>query len=218
MNYNEFVKKFLGKKTDYDKACGVQCVDLAKQYLYSVFGIKAGSWGNAKYYWLNFNSHSALTSNFTKIKNTPDFVPKKGDIVVWNGDISSKNDCGHIAIATGEGNTSYFYSYDQNWGSKKMKKVKHSYKAVYGVLRPKDQSKITTKKATTTKATVDANGGLRMRSKIGTSAGVVTTIPDGATVDVIKKNCGSKNGYGWANVKYKTYTGYVANDFLKFSK
>lgn len=218
MKFDEFVKKFLGKKMDYDKACGVQCVDLAKQYLYSVFGIKAGSWGNAKYYWLNFNSHSALTSNFTKIKNTPDFVPKKGDIVVWSGDISSKNDCGHIAIATGEGNTSYFYSYDQNWGSKEMKKVKHSYKAVYGVLRPKDQSKITTKKATTTKATVDANGGLRMRSKIGTSAGVVTTIPDGATVDVIKKNCGSKNGYGWANVKYKTYTGYVANDFLKFSK
>lgn len=218
MKFDEFVKKFLGKKTDYDKACGVQCVDLAKQYLYSVFGIKAGSWGNAKYYWLNFNIHSALTSNFTKIKNTPDFVPKKGDIVVWSGDISSKNDCGHIAIATGEGNTSYFYSYDQNWGSKEMKKVKHSYKAVYGVLRPKDQSKITTKKATTTKATVDANGGLRMRSKMGKSAGVVTTIPDGATVDVIKKNCGSKNGYGWANVKYKTYTGYVANDFLKFSK
>lgn len=218
MKFDEFVKKFLGKKTDYDKACGVQCVDLAKQYLYSVFGIKAGSWGNAKEYWLDFNSHSALTRKFIKIKNTPDFVPKKGDIVVWNGDISSKNDCGHIAIATGEGNTSYFYSYDQNWGSKEMKKVKHSYKAVYGVLRPKDQSKITTKKATTTKATVDANGGLRMRSKIGTSAGVVTTIPDGATVDVIKKNCGSKNGYGWANVKYKTYTGYVANDFLKFSK
>lgn len=218
MKFDGFVKKFLGKKTDYDKACGVQCVDLAKQYLYSVFGIKAGSWGNAKEYWLDFNSHSALTRKFIKIKNTPDFVPKKGDIVVWNGDISSKNDCGHIAIATGEGNTSYFYSYDQNWGSKEMKKVKHSYKAVYGVLRPKDQSKITTKKATTTKATVDANGGLRMRSKIGTSAGVVTTIPDGATVDVIKKNCGSKNGYGWANVKYKTYTGYVANDFLKFSK
>lgn len=216
MNYNEFVKKFLGKKTDYDKVCGVQCVDLVKQYLYSVFGIKAGAWGNAKDYWLSFNSHSALTSNFTKIKNTPDFVPKKGDIVVWSGDISNKHDCGHIAIATGEGNTSYFYSYDQNWNSKEIRKVKHSYKAFYGVLRPKNQSKInTTQRVTTTKATVKANGGLRMRSNMGTSAGIVTTIPNGAIVDVINKNCGSRNGYGWAKVKYKSYTGYVASKYLK---
>lgn len=143
MNFDEFVKKYLGTPTDYDKASGVQCVDLAKLYLNKVFGIKPGTWGNAKNYWTGFSSHPELVKNFKKIKNTPDFVPKKGDIVIWNGDISSKNDYGHIAIATGEGNTSYFYSYDQNWGGKPMAKIKHTYKAVYGVLRPKDQSKIT---------------------------------------------------------------------------
>lgn len=49
---------------------------------------------------------------------------------------------GHIAIAAGEGNTSKFRSYDQNWNGKAMKEVEHTYKNVYGVLRPKDQSKV----------------------------------------------------------------------------
>ncbi|CCY68603.1 uncharacterized protein BN753_01988 [Clostridium sp. CAG:678] len=141
MTYDEFVKTYNGKATDYDGAYGAQCVDLIKAYLNKVFGIKPGSWGNAKYYWINFSKHSELTNNFTKIANTASFVPKKGDIMVWDGD--KGNGAGHVAICTGDGTTSYFYSYDQNWNGKAMKKVKHDYRDVYGVLRPKDQSKIT---------------------------------------------------------------------------
>lgn len=142
MTFDKFVSTYNGKGTDYDGAYGVQCVDLIKLYLDKVFGIKAGSWGNAKYYWLNFEKISELKNNFTKISNTASFIPKKGDIMVWNGNMGSG--CGHVAICTGEGTTSYFYSYDQNWNGKKMHKVKHGYDNVYGVLRPKDQSKITT--------------------------------------------------------------------------
>lgn len=144
MTYNQFVSAYLGRSTDWDGVSGTQCVDLIKAYLNEVFGIKAGSWGNAKYYWINFNLRAPLKNNFTKIANTPSFVPKKGDIVVWNGGIGSGG-YGHIAIATGEGDTSHFYTYDQNWHGKPMKKVYHSYNCVYGVLRPKDQSKITPK-------------------------------------------------------------------------
>lgn len=142
MTYDEFVKAYNGKATDYDGAYGAQCVDLIKAYLNKVFGIKPGSWGNAKYYWLNFSKHSELTKNFTKIKNTASFVPQKGDIMVWGGSVG--DGCGHVAICTGEGDTSEFYSYDQNWNGKAMHKVKHDYDDVYGVLRPKDQSKIKT--------------------------------------------------------------------------
>lgn len=142
MTYDEFVRAYKGKATDYDGAYGAQCVDLIKAYLNKVFGIKPGSWGNAKYYWLNFSKHSELTKNFTKIKNTASFVPQAGDIMVWNGNVGGG--CGHVAICTGEGNTSEFYSYDQNWNGKEMHKVKHDYDDVYGVLRPKDQSKIKT--------------------------------------------------------------------------
>ncbi len=138
MTFDSFVKRFIGKAVDYDGVSGVQCVDLVKLYLYNVFGIRAGAWGNARDYWLDFNSHKIMKENFTKIKNAPEFVPQKGDILVWSGDISIKNNYGHVAIATGEGNTNTFYSYDSNWNKKEMQKVKHTYFALYGVLRPKN--------------------------------------------------------------------------------
>ena len=148
LTFDNFVKNYISKGTDYDKVCGVQCVDLIKVYLDKVFGIKAGNWGNAKDYYEGFNNVSALKTNFTRIKNTPLFVPKKGDICVWGANISDEHNFGHIAIATGEGNIKEFYTYDQNWGGKPMKKCKHSYKAFLGVLRSKDQTPI---KATATK-------------------------------------------------------------------
>lgn len=141
MNYNEFIKTYKGKSFDYDGVSGIQCVDLVKQYLNKVFGIKPGSWGNAKDYYEDYNSNKTLKANFTRIANTPEFVPKKGDIAVWGTGLGNKY--GHIAIATGKGTTSYFYSYDLNWNGKTVKKVKHTYKGFLGVLRAKDQEKIT---------------------------------------------------------------------------
>lgn len=149
MNYEEFINTYNGKGFDYDGVAGVQCVDLAKMYLDKVFGIKAGAWGNAKDYYENFNN-LPLKNSFTRIANTPSFVPQKGDIVVWGAGLG--NTYGHIAIATGEGNTSQFYSYDLNWGQKVVNKVLHNYKGFLGVLRSNDQSKIV---AQTTESIVD---------------------------------------------------------------
>lgn len=140
MNYNEFINTYNGKSIDYDGVAGIQCVDLAKMYLDKVFNIKAGAWGNAKDYFENFNN-LPLKNSFTRISNNPNFVPAKGDIVVWGAGLGNKY--GHIAVATGEGNTSNFYSYDLNWGSKVVHKVQHNYNGFLGVLRAKDQSKIT---------------------------------------------------------------------------
>ncbi len=113
MTFDEFVKKYNGKSIDYDGAYGVQCTDLIKLYVEKVFGVSAGSasWGNAKYYYTN--TPAKLKNITTKIANTASFVPKKGDIMVWNGNVGGG--AGHVAICTGEGTTSYFYSYDQNW-------------------------------------------------------------------------------------------------------
>ena len=140
MNYDEFINTYDGESIDYDGACGVQCVDLAKLYLDKVFGIHAGTWGNAKDYYENFNNLSVLHPFFDRIANTPTFIPQKGDIVIWGTGLGNKY--GHIAIATGEGDTHQFYSYDQNWGQKKVHKVSHNYKGFLGVLRAKDQSRI----------------------------------------------------------------------------
>lgn len=139
MNYNEFINEYNGKGFDYDGVSGVQCVDLIKMYVDKVFGIKPSSWGNAKDYYENFNN-LPLKNYFTRIANTPDFIPQKGDIAVWGAGLGNKY--GHVSIATGEGTTSQFYSYDLNWGQKVVHKVLHNYKGFLGVLRPNDQSKI----------------------------------------------------------------------------
>lgn len=142
MIFDEFVKKYNGKATDYDKAYGVQCVDLAKLYIDKVLEIKPQSIGNAEAYWNRYNELSYLKNNFDRIANTASFIPKKGDLVVWG---KKHGKYGHIAVADGVGTTSYFYSYDQNWGGKGqgMTRIKHTYKSGFeGVLRPKAQDKV----------------------------------------------------------------------------
>ena len=138
--YTSFVNKYKGKATDFDKRYGAQCVDEIKQYLHDLWRVTAGSWGDAWCYYANFEQHPELTKNFIRIANTPSFVPKKGDIIVWKKSLNGAY--GHIAICTGEGNTNYFYSWDQNWtgNNDPMTRIKHNYNHVYGVLRPKDQS------------------------------------------------------------------------------
>lgn len=165
MNYSEFINTYLGKSFDYDGSAGVQCVDLAKMYLDKVFGIKAGAWGNAKDYYENFNN-LPLKNSFTRIANTPSFVPQKGDIVVWGAGLG--NTYGHIAIATGEGNSHQFYSHDLNWGSKVVHKVLHNYKGFLGVLRPITQSKIVGNTYTTGTYQVTASL-LNIRTGAGTN-------------------------------------------------
>ena len=57
--------------------------------------------------------------------------------------------------------------------------------------------------------TVNADGGLRMRNGAGTDAGIITTIPNGAEVDVaaVTEN-------GWFQISYMDTMGYVAGEYL----
>lgn len=136
MTFNKWVKENLGKGIDYDGTYGVQCVDLAKHYIKNVLGVTPQSIGNAIEYYNKRKTSEYLTKNFKWIDNTAEFIPKKGDLCVF----TSKSGNGHISVATGEGTTSYFYSYDQNFPKAKhepMTKIKHSYTSFLGVLRPK---------------------------------------------------------------------------------
>lgn len=136
MTFNKWVKENLGKGIDYDGTYGVQCVDLAKHYIKNVLGVTPQSIGNAIEYYNKRKTSEYLTKNFKWIDNTAEFIPKKGDLCVF----TSKSGNGHISVATGEGTTSYFYSYDQNFPKSKhepMTKIKHSYTSFLGVLRPK---------------------------------------------------------------------------------
>lgn len=134
MTFDTFTKKYLGKAVDYDGAAGKQCVDLIKLYLKHCFGILAGAWGNAHAYYDYFNMRPELKANFVRIKNSKQFVPMKGDVCVWSKKLNKYY--GHIAIATGTGDTDSFKSLDMNWGGEAAKYVTHNYDCFLGVLRP----------------------------------------------------------------------------------
>ena len=116
-----------GKFLDYDKVYGAQCVDLV-HYYYAYFGKASYATGNG----CDFVNNK-LPDGWTRIKNTPDFVPQPGDIAVWGKELSQY---GHVAIILSADARS-FVSMDQNWprGSA-CKKVTHNYNKFWGVIRP----------------------------------------------------------------------------------
>lgn len=145
MTFEKWVKQNIGRGIDYDGAYGVQCVDLAKHYIKNVLGVTPQSIGNAIEYYNKRKTSEYLTKNFKWIDNTAEFIPKKGDLCVF----TSRSGHGHISVATGEGTTSYFYSYDQNFPKAKhepMTLIKHSYNSFLGVLRPLNQANIGSEK------------------------------------------------------------------------
>lgn len=208
MNYQEFINEYNGKSFDYDGVAGVQCVDLAKMYLDKVFGIKPGAWGNAKDYYENFNN-LPIKNSFTRIANTPSFVPQKGDIVVWGTGVGKY---GHIAIATGEGNTHQFYSYDLNWGSKKVHKVLHNYKRFLGVLRPNAQDKI--QASTMILKTLARNTNLRSEPNTKSKA---TLYLANTTLYILNSAVSQSDGYTWDKVRIRVNgkEGYMINKNYK---
>lgn len=141
LKFSEFVKKYLGKATDYDDYAGVQCVDLAKLYIDKVLGVKPQSIGNAHAYYDDYED-TYLKKYFNRITYKSGVKPQKGDLVVWKVGYNGKSKYGHIAIATGKYNNVYIYTYDQNYGEKKMHEVRHTFKGIAGFLRPKNQKNI----------------------------------------------------------------------------
>jgi len=80
----------------------------------------------------------ATVKYFELIPNTPAGIPQVGDLVVFSKEIGGI--AGHISIATGEGDTNSFKSFDQNFGvDKHCRIVDHNYSVVLGWLRPREQ-------------------------------------------------------------------------------
>lgn len=166
MTFDNWVTANLGKGIDYDGVYGVQCVDLIKHYVKNVLEIVPQSIGNAIEYYNKRNTSAYLTNNFIWLTNTPSFIPQKGDICVF----TSKTGNGHVSIATGEGTTKYFYSYDQNYPNSKhepMTKIKHTYSSFLGVLRPKNQANIFTAPNYTVGQVVTLKSNLKVRCGAG---------------------------------------------------
>lgn len=180
MTFDEYFKQNKGKYIDYDGVYGVTCFDLANDYTVKVIGGKAFVGMYAWQIYENFNSQPSKDL-FTRIANTPSFVPQKGDIIVWSQGLNGE--AGHVAVCTGDGDTSWFRSYEQNWDGcgECCTLHDHNYDYILGVLRPKDQSRIktTTKNTTvaTTKNTTTTNSSTAKytNSSLATKKNLFTT-------------------------------------------
>ena len=212
MTYDEFQSKYIGKAVDYDGVAGVQCVDLADQYLKDVFGI-TGVWvSGAREFYKNFEKFPALVKNFDKIPNTRELVVKKGDIVVWDG-----GTWGHVAIGTGKGDIDVFESFEQNTRGKHepAQLVMHTFNnrtgadschPVLGVLRPKEQERVLGKPVPKyDRYKVTYPYGLNVRNAAGVGNKVTGFIPKDGTFEVkSKKKVGTQywgeiaDGRGWS--------------------
>lgn len=91
MSLDQFVRKWLGGRTDYDHVYAYQCVDLILQYLADCYGITSGVWGNAIDYWTKPTAR--LLQDFEKVTGPQ----RGGDIVILNP--TKTNPYGHIMIA-----------------------------------------------------------------------------------------------------------------------
>lgn len=131
MTFDEFLAQYNGKtnvgNTTANKG---QCVGLASVWIDILGGPHV--WGDAKDMYAN-----ADPNFFEKIPNTPTGVPQKGDIVIWNGTFNRGP--GHVAVATGKGDTKSFEVFEQNnpLGSNCHLRTYSNYNYVTGWLRPR---------------------------------------------------------------------------------
>uniref|UniRef100_UPI003870D6C2 GH25 family lysozyme n=1 Tax=Pseudobutyrivibrio sp. TaxID=2014367 RepID=UPI003870D6C2 len=116
------------------------CFDLANDYSVNLIGGKAFIGMGAYEIYTNYENQPSKDL-YERIPNTPEFVPIKGDIMVWGQGLGK---WGHVAICNGEGDTTWFESYEQNWtgNNDPVALIKHNYNSVLGVLRPKDQTRV----------------------------------------------------------------------------
>jgi hypothetical protein len=98
MTLEEFIKKYNGKKVDYDNAYGAQCVDLFRQYAKEALGIKehtgpCATSGGAKDLFLDYSKMPIEKKYFIR-STQKNWIP--GDVLIW--DQSPTNKYGHVAI------------------------------------------------------------------------------------------------------------------------
>lgn len=107
ISHDQFIEKYKGKYVERGGSANAknQCVDLANAYLEEVIGVEKILWTNAR----DFDDKLSNDSRFKIHINTPDFVPLKGMIAIWEHDSS-----GHISIVN-TANKNTFTSFDQNW-------------------------------------------------------------------------------------------------------
>jgi len=129
MTLDEFVTKYTGKYLEFDGMYKYQCVDLVQIYNKEVLGVPPLK-GNGKEY-----ANNPRPEYYEYKINYPWYVPSRGSIVVWNGNVGGG--FGHVGVLL-EASLMKFTSLDQNWPTgAPVREVVHNYTNVLGFLVPR---------------------------------------------------------------------------------
>ena len=135
MTLEEFVKKYEGRKVEFDGKYDFQCVDLVQFYNRDVVNGPKFS-GNAKDY-----ARNQHPSYYSWHNNDLWYIPPRGSIAIWNK--KAGGGFGHNAIVLNAA-IMRFTSLDQNWPiGKGVTKVNHTYRHVAGFLIPRRKDILT---------------------------------------------------------------------------
>jgi len=135
ISFDEFIDRWLGKQLEVHGSANAkyQCVDLSNGFLRDVLGVSIVPWTNAKDFPERIDQFNPNLFQF--IKNTPEVIPNRGDLAVWNGNVGFG--AGHISVVM-KGNLYNFTSFDQNWSKPLYCTIEvHTYQNVRGFLRLK---------------------------------------------------------------------------------
>lgn len=164
MTVQEFFDKYNLRGINFDGYYGNQCMDAYQQYNKEVIGAPSVPANPAYKVWY-YNLYPLAF--YTKILNTPDAIPQKGDIIIWNPNLNGGS--GHIAICY-SADLYKFISFDQNFpsqgyydsygnfiGTGVCHFETHNYNYVYGWLRPKTQALTDDQFVNANKVILDSN-------------------------------------------------------------
>lgn len=120
---DEFVKKYAGKKVNFDGVLGAQCTDLVRFYIKEVLELpQPPSIPVAYQIWTKWP--------FPKINQG---IPKTGDMIVWGKGLGS---AGHVAVVISATETSVKVFEQNNPIGSPCRVWDHDYQHVLGWLRP----------------------------------------------------------------------------------
>jgi len=136
--FQQFIENIPNQAVEVsDKSNIYQCMDFAYLWVF-ILGFPKATIQHL-YAYEAFTKASDLTRKyFEVIPNTPEFVPKQGDIGIFGTEVGT---AGHICVIDDGCTQSKIISWDQNWnGIQKATKTTHSYggkNGFLGVLRPR---------------------------------------------------------------------------------
>lgn len=111
LKFEQFITKYCGKKVDYDKVYGAQCVDLFRQYCQDVLGIPhTGSVDGARDLYEKYRELPLEQKYFVPLIKSA--VPEFGYVAVWGS--NPRNKYGHVALVLAKLDASTLLVFEQD--------------------------------------------------------------------------------------------------------